>query len=136
MGKFIRNLLLVFSAGCAGGLANSITVWLFGVWGITRSLGVDIAPALTPAWLYPRIVWGGIWGFLFFLPVLKRKAVWRGFVLSLGPTIVQLFIVFPLKAQKGLMGMDLGAMTPLFVIFFNSVWGIKASLLLKFSRQG
>jgi hypothetical protein len=51
----------------------------------------------------------------------------QGLLLSLGPTLVQLFIVFPLKADKGVMGLDLGVFTPLFVIFFNAVWGLVAA---------
>lgn len=135
MKKLTRDVLLVFSAGCAGGLANSVVVWLFGLWGITESLGVSIAPTLTAAWLYPRIVWGGIWGFLFLLPFLRHKTVSRGLLFSLGPTIVQLCIVFPIKAKKGFMGMDLGTLTPLFVIFYNFVWGVKASVLLKLAKS-
>jgi hypothetical protein len=119
MNKLTRNILLVFSAGCAGGLANSIVVWVFGLLDITTSLGVNIAPTLTPAWLYPRIVWGGIWGFLFLIPLLHHNHLLRGAFFSLGPTIVQLFIVFPLKAHKGVMGLDLGILTPLFVLFFS-----------------
>ena len=71
MKKSIKRLLLkaliVFAAGCAGGLVNSIVVWLFGHLGITTALGVNIVPNLTAAWLYPRIVWGGIWGVSFSL---------------------------------------------------------------------
>lgn len=135
MNKLTRNILLVFSAGCAGGLANSIVVWVFGLLGITTSLGVNIAPTLTPAWLYPRIVWGGVWGFLFLIPLLQHNHLLRGALFSLGPTIVQLFIVFPLKAHKGVMGLDLGILTPLFVLFFNAVWGIKAAILLKMAEK-
>lgn len=130
MKKLTENVLLVFSAGAAGGLANSMVVWLFGVLGITSALGVSIAPALTLAWLYPRIIWGGIWGLLFLIPLLKHKTISRGLLFSLGPTIVQLFIIFPIKAHKGFMGIELGTLTPLFVLFFNFIWGIKASVLL------
>jgi hypothetical protein len=136
MGKYTGSILLVFAAGCAGGLANSITVWLFGTLGITPALGVSIAPALTPDWLYPRIVWGGIWGFLFLLPFLRDNYLLRGGIFSLGPTLVQLFIVFPFKGDKGLMGIDLGTLTPLFVVFFNLVWGVKAAILLKIADKG
>jgi hypothetical protein len=131
MNKIIRNVLLVFAAGCAGGLANSIIVWLFGHFGISGALGVKIAPHLSPLWLYPRIVWGGIWGILFLLPVLRNKTISKAFIFSLGPTLVQLFIVFPFKAHKGMMGLELGALTPILVLFFNFVWGIKTACLLK-----
>ena len=117
-----------------GGLANSLAVWLFGYLGITSSLGVSIAPSLSPAWLYPRLVWGGIWGLIFILPIYKSKLLLKGSILSLFPTAVQLFIVFPLKAHKGIAGIELGFYTPVFVLFFNWVWGIIAALTIKFEN--
>lgn len=131
MNTTLKKLALYFSAGSLGGLTNSIALWLFGALGITTSLGVKLAPALSPEWLYPRIVWGGIWGIAFFLPLLRTSYFLRGLILSLGPTLVQLFIVFPYKANKGMLGLELGSLTPLFVIFFNAAWGITAAYLLK-----
>ncbi len=128
------RLSLVFAAGCLGALANSLTVWLFGQWDITQALGVAIAPALTPAWLYPRIVWGGIWGALFLSPLPRLRWWLRGLVFSLGPTLVQLFIVFPVKADKGVGGLALGTLTPLFVLLFNAVWGVVAAWWLERCR--
>ena len=130
----MRKLLIFFTAGCLGGLANSIAVWLFGYFGITLSLGVSMAPSLSPSWLYPRIVWGGIWGLLFILPVLQSKLLLKGAILSLLPTAVQLFVVFPLKANKGMAGIDLGLYTPLFVLFFNWLWGFVSALTIKIGR--
>ena len=125
------KLTLVFAAGCLGGLLNSLTVWLFGITGITTLFGVAIAPTLTPPWLYPRIVWGGIWGFLFFWDSWHKNYLSRSLIYGLCPTFVQLFIIFPLSANKGLMGVELGRLTPLFVILFNSVWAISTALWLK-----
>jgi hypothetical protein len=130
-----KKLSLVFSAGCLGGLLNSLAVWLFGFVGITTMLGVMIAPQLSAPWLYPRIVWGGIWGILFLLPVMLKHPLARGLIFSLGPTLVQLFVVFPLKAHKGAMGLELGTLTPLFVIFFNAIWGLAAAYWLQTSDR-
>ena len=135
MKSLCRNLTFAFSAGCLGGFVNSVTVFLFGLIGITGILGVNIAPKLTAPWLYPRIVWGGMWGILFLAPLLKKSCILRGVLLSLGPTIVQLFIVFPIKANKGLLGIELGTLTPLFVIFFNAVWGVTAAYWLRFVAE-
>jgi hypothetical protein len=135
MNHFLKKITLFFSAGSLGGLINSITVWLFGILGITSAFGVKIAPALTKSWLYPRIVWGGLWGFLFLLPFFQRSSFLRGLLFSLGPTLVQLFIVFPIQAGKGLMGFDLGNLTPLFVVFFNAIWGICVAFWLKFIQE-
>jgi hypothetical protein len=132
MKKLAKRLTVIFAAGCLGGLANSLAVWLFGAYGVTKSLGVRIAPDLSPVWLYPRLVWGGIWGLLFLLPVFPNSVLKRGLLLSLGPTIIQLFVVFPYKADQGMMGMGLGALTPLLVFVFNAIWGITVVIWLRF----
>ena len=130
-----RKISLVFAAGVLGGLLNSLAVWAFGEFGITAAAGVKIAPKLTAAWLYPRLVWGGIWGVLFLLPMMQTSIWYRGFIYSLGPTLVQLFVVFPLKAQKGAMGLELGMLTPLFVVVFNAVWGWTAAIWLRLTGR-
>ena len=130
----MKKLLIYFAAGCLGALMNSLTVWLFGDVGITKHFSVSIAPSLSAAWLYPRIVWGGIWGLLFFLPMLNSKLIRKGSLLSLFPTAVQLFIIFPFKTNKGIAGLELGQLTPAFVIFFNWIWGVVTALTVKFSK--
>ena len=135
MNNLAKKLSLVFAAGCLGGLLNSLAVWIFGVIGITSALGVKIAPPLTAPWLYPRLVWGGIWGLLFLLPLMRKRFLYRGLIFSLGPTIVQLFIVFPVKANKGIMGFDLGLLTPLFVFVFNAIWGLAAAIWLRWVNK-
>ncbi len=130
----MKKALIFFAAGCLGAFANSVVVWLFGDLGISKSLGVSISPALTASWLYPRIVWGGIWGLIFFLPLLNSKPFSKGTILSLFPTIVQLFIVFPYKANKGVAGLELGLFTPVLAFVFNWVWGVVTSLTIKYSR--
>ena len=130
----MKKLLLFFAAGCVGALANSLTVWFFGDMGITSSMGVSISPSLSPSWLYPRIVWGGLWGLLFILPMLQSKPLLKGTLLSLFPTIVQLFVVFPYKTRYGIAGLELGLLTPVAVLFFNWVWGVVTALTIKLAR--
>ena len=130
----MRKLSIFFAAGCLGGLANSFALWLFGYFGITSYFGVSLAPTLSPSWLYPRIVWGGIWGLIFILPILKSKLLLKGTILSLFPTAIQLFVVFPLKANKGIAGIDLGLYTPLFVVFFNWVWGFVTAITIRIEK--
>jgi hypothetical protein len=130
----MRNFSLVFVAGCWGALINSLAVWLFGALGINSALGVNLAPPLTTAFLYPRLVWGGLWGFLFLIPLGRKSFPARGLIFSLGPTLVQLFLVFPVMAQKGVLGLQLGNLTPLLVLFYNAIWGLGAGLWLKWAR--
>jgi hypothetical protein len=135
MRNLSKNISMVFAAGCLGGLVNSFAVWAFGDLGINAALGVRIAPALTPQWLYPRIIWGGIWGLLFLLPLMRSRILSRGIIFSLGPTLVQLFVVFPLKAGRGYMGLDLGTLTPLLVFIFNAIWGIATAIWLRWAGR-
>jgi len=127
----MKTLQICFAAGCIGGFANSFAIWLFGKLGITALVGVSISPVFTPEWLYPRIVWAGIWGLLFIIPLFKKRIILKGTILSLFPTVIQLFVVFPFKAQKGLAGLDLGSYTPVFVILFNWIWGVVTAFFAK-----
>jgi hypothetical protein len=90
-------------------------------------MGVGIAPAWTPGWLYQRLVWGGIWGGVFLLPMFKNKVIMRGLVCSLAPSAALLFLFFPNYLGKGVMGQDLGDLTWLFVLVANAVWGVAAA---------
>ena len=135
MKGFFRNLTLAFAAGSMGGLVNSLVVWLFGRAGIPAELGVKLAPALTTPWLYPRLVWGGIWGFLFVLPIFRNQPFAQGLFFSIWPSVVQLFVVFPYQANKGLLGLDLGTLTPVFVLFYNAVWGLTAAFWLRMAGK-
>lgn len=125
------GIALCFAAGCAGGLVNSLVAWFSGASGLTSALDVDIEPVLTTAWLYPRIVWGGLWGWLFLLFRSPVRPLNQGAMLSFAPSAVQLFVIFPFVAHKGMLGLDLGTLTPLFVLVFNATWGITTAMLLR-----
>jgi hypothetical protein len=130
MEVFLRRISLVFSAGIVGGLINSVALWALGSFGVTAMMGIKLAPKLTPMWLYPRMVWGGIWAAMFLIPVFKNSPLKRGVLYSLGPTIVQLLVIFPHKAYKGYLGLELGGLTPVLVVVLNALWGITAAYWL------
>ena len=131
----VKNVSLTFAAGCVGGLANMLVVWSFGLWGLTQALGVQIAPHLSVPWLYNRLVWGGLWGFLFLLPQRNLSIPVRGLLYGLGPSLVQLLVVFPFQAHKGMLGLQLGYLTPAMVLFFNAVWGLAAGFWLQLTAE-
>jgi len=120
-------LAVCFVGGMLGGLSCSVFLWMLGNWGVTALLNVQIAPQLTADWLYPRMIWGGIWAIPYFLCVggLRSRRHWvrKGLYLSLLPTLYMLFVVFPLHLGKGQAGLALGMMTPLVVVATNLVWG-------------
>lgn len=126
----LRKLAVVYAGGTVGGLANSLAVWLFVQYQITDRLSVAIHPAFTPEWLYPKLVWGGIWGVLFFLPYRSRSIFLRGLLYSLGPSLLQLLYIYPIKQNQGWFGVQLGDWTFLYVLFFNAVWGLVAATII------
>ncbi|MBI5250062.1 MAG: hypothetical protein HY912_11260 [Desulfomonile tiedjei] len=128
--SILRRLSLTYAAGSFGGLANALAVWIIGYFKIAAAAGVNIAPDLTASTIYPRVVWGGLWGFMFLLPFFRNSPLLRGIIFGLVPALVALFVVFPAKAQNALLGLHLGTMTPLFVVIYNIVWGLAASYWL------
>ena len=130
----MKPLFVCYAAGCLGALVNSLVAWQTGELGIAQWAGVSLAPRLTAAWLYPRIVWGGLWGLLFWLPFMKARPLLKGILLSLLPTALQLFYLFPYQLGKGFAGLHLGLWTPAFVLVYNGVWGVVAALSIRYSR--
>lgn len=133
--RFFKSLTLVFAAGCLGGLINSLAVWISGTTELTAHFDVKIVPEMTRAWLYPRIIYGGLWGGLFLLPFLKRSYLFRGLLYSLAPSAVQLLIILPFCEHQGFLGTKLGDMTPAFVLGFNAIWGMTTGLWLQYVER-
>ncbi len=129
--SWTQALSLAFTAGAVGGLANAFAVWFFGNRNINQLLGVNIAPLLTTAFIYSKVVWGGLWGFLFMIEP-QQDLICKAIIISIFPTLVQLFYVFP-KDQKGAAGLKLGKLTPLLVVFFNLVWALAAATWISMS---
>jgi hypothetical protein len=122
-------------AGAVGALANSAFLWAAGASGATEALGVRIAPSPSAEWLQPRILSGAVWGLLFLLPLASQRWIAQGLALSLLPSAVQLFVIFPQRTSAGMLGMGLGALTPFVVIAANAVWGLAASAWLRLTGR-
>jgi hypothetical protein len=99
-----------------------------------RRAGIHDGAGFDPHVDLSALVWGGIWAFLFLLP-LSGSYYLRGALYSLGQTLIQLVIIFP-KMGKGMLGLELGYMAPVLVTFFGVIWGLATAFWLKFSREG
>jgi len=137
----MKKLSLLFAAGAFGGFCNVFFGWLFGMLHITKGLGIQMVVPLVPAVIYRQAIWGGIWSLLFLIPILNKRPVWKGVLLSIVPTLAALFIVIPARAkadtsglfigQNAMMGIYMGILTPVFVLVINAIWGIATALWLK-----
>ncbi len=121
--SLIQRAALYFTAAALGGLAVVITVWGFGQIGVADLFGVAVKTALAKEFIYKQMVWGGIWGLIFLLPI-GLKPVWlKGLVLTLAPVIVALVVLFP-QGGAGMLGLNLGTLTPLYIFIVNIPWGL------------
>jgi hypothetical protein len=91
-----------------------------------------MTPEFTPPWLYPRLVWGGIFGLLFATPFLEDRPIARGILFSLLPCALLLLVVLP-NMGKGLLGFEFGTLTPVLVVGLNFIWGIVGALWYRLS---
>lgn len=126
MSQWLRHSAFCFSAGAVGGVARAVAAWACARHGWDDHFGVHWSGSLSAGALYPRIVWGGLWAFLFLLP-LARGSLWlSGLLWALVVTLVQL-IVLPLLLHTGL---HLSLLPALALLLLNGVWGLVTALLL------
>lgn len=126
----VRKISGAFTGGALGALIDSANIWILGQAGVTAMLGISLRPQFTAPWLYPRLVWGGIWAMLLILPFFRQKTALRGILMSLAPTAMMLVMVFP-EMGLGLLGFKAGLLTPLLVLLLNFIYGMVASFWYK-----
>jgi len=117
-----------FCAGLLAAIVSSAFAWLCADFGLTEMAGVALQPTLNIKTLYPHMVWGGLWGLCYATTVAhvrtRRQWIRKGILISILPTLYQLLVVFPYHTAQGTLGIQLGMLTPLFVLCFNLVWGV------------
>ncbi len=123
-----RNAALYYAAASLGGLAVALTAWLLGTIGVPAIMGVDLQPALERATIYRLMVWGGIWGLIFLLPIAIRPLWLKALLLTLAPVLVALLVVVPSRGGELLL-LDKGALAPLYIYLINIPWGLVTAYL-------
>ena len=90
----VKKISSAYVGGALGALVDSLNIWFLGKIGFTALIGVGLRPAFKVEWLYPRLVWGGIWGLLLLLRFFKGSTSLRGILMSFAPTAIMFFVVF------------------------------------------
>lgn len=124
--RFIAGFLatLIFHQGVMAAL------WVAKVIPRAPFLMTPVAPLGVPS-VISLAFWGGVWGVLLlsFVNRLLPKFQWPAAVLlgAIGPTLVALFVVMPLK------GMPQASLATLLVLgcIINGVWGAGALLIAR-----
>ncbi len=130
----MRALHHVFSCLLAGALGSLLAClamqFAFGA-GLILPSGLAGA-SLCLDWAVPRMVVWSLWGLLFLLPVLSRRPVCKGLLLSLVPSIFMLLEAALLAGGNGLL--MLGYTIPV-VLAFNVIWALCATGWLALDRH-
>ncbi len=125
-----REISTTFAAGVFGGLVSCGAAWLCGKLNLFALLHCSLSGDFNKWRLYQHLVWGGIFGLCFLLPLLAGSTFKRGLVFGLLPAAFALLVVFPFWMHKGWLGVDFGHTTFLFVIVLNLIWGLATALWL------
>ncbi len=119
----LRKLSAAYAGGASGALVALAILWLLGRAGVLSSVDIALRADLSTAGLYRLLAWGGIWGFLFLLPLWKSAPVGRGALFSLAPTAAILLVFYP-RIGKGYLGFEYGVLTPVLIVLLGFLWGI------------
>lgn len=127
MQHWMRQSALCYAAGTLGGLAKGGLIWLCGQAAITAAFADQLALALRPSGIYPRLVWAGLYALLFLLP-FARSSLWLRGVLGAGAVSVLQLVVLPLM-QSG--SLHIFTFSTLSLIALNCVWGVVTAAALR-----
>ena len=127
-----RKLPIVFSSGAFGGFIEALSFYVFSLAGIVTMFGMPAAPGWKPEMIYRPVVWGGLWGIVFFIPFLDELYILKGVVLSLLPTLAAWYIFIPRRMPANT---HLGLKNLLLIIILNSIWGVATILLIKYFEK-
>jgi hypothetical protein len=125
-------LSVCFCAGLLGALIGIGAVSVLEMLGLPDLSAYVVRPLLSPGGFYPRLVWGGLWGLLFFLTIgsvrTRRHWIQKGVLVSMVPTLLTLILYLP--EQTGSTPKFFLA-APATIILLNLIWGVFTGL---FSR--
>jgi hypothetical protein len=112
----INSAAEAFAAGAAGALIFLIVFWILNQIGITPDQPF-------PAFWYKQLVWGGIWGFAFLIPLLRGQWWLRGLIVGAVASLAAIFVFGPGIAI-------LSPKTIVMIFVLNCVaWGMPAAYL-------
>jgi len=124
----LRPAAIYFAAGALGGFAVTLTVWCLGRLGVAEALGLPIAPALEKTTIYRQMVWGGLWGLVFLLPVRIERWWLRGLVMTLFPVLAVFLYFAPMRGGQYFV-LHWGIVAPFYVYVVNVPWGLVTAWL-------
>ncbi len=125
-------LCVCFCAGLIGVFAAMGGEWLWVRVGLPGLGGWALQPMPAVDGFCARLLWGGVWGLLFFIGVgsERRRKQWirKGLLFSLVPALLQLLLLFP---QMGHDSLAAGVLRPMLLLLLNLLWGATVGVMTR-----
>ena len=130
--EFVKAFIAGFVSTLVFHQGAMVAMHAAGLWPKPAYPMTPTAPLKVPA-VISLAFWGGLWGIVLWLAIRGQPELryWLIALLvgAIGPTIVALFVVAPLKGQPAGAGGDrkiiLGA------LLLNGIWGLGVALLMR-----
>lgn len=130
----MKTVLFVYGSGSVGALFACLIFWLIPFLGLAHIIHMPIFPVLSDAWLYPKIIWGGLFALCFALPFMRSNTLIKSLALALVISLSELFISLPFSPYKGAVGLNVGMYTFSFILIFNLIWSLMTNMTLKIAK--
>ncbi len=121
-----------FCAGMLGALIGIAAAWSWELLGLSDLGAYTLRPLLAPVGPYPRLIWGGLWGVLYFFTIgsarTRKHWIQKGLLISLLPTLYYLVFFLPEQLSSG---QELSFIAPVIVIILNLIWGVFTGLFAR-----
>src|SRR5262245_29313368 len=123
----LRRFAGPYAAGALAALVTSVLLWVAVRARLGAICDVELAKlfagVLDPRGLGWRVLEGSLYALAFPLARMRGLSPVRaGLLVSLLPTLRELFLQLP-GAGYGMLGVQLGALTPVVVLAANALWG-------------
>ena len=124
----IRRFAAAYFGGALGAVVVTLVLWGAARTGLLKE--IDVAWRTSLSWehsIAPNLLLGSLWGLG--LPLLRSRIpnlVRACLLLSMAPAMAQLFYWMP-RAGHGMLGVELGALTPVVILVASLLWGYTLS---------
>lgn len=125
-----RKISASFTAGVVAALLVALILRYLDRSGLFARIAVTLKPGIAFDHLLRECAWGGIWGLLSLLPLLKARTALRGLVIGLFPAAFTLFYRMP-RQGHGLLGLNYGDWAPLVILASWLIWGMASAFWYK-----
>lgn len=130
----LRLPFLLYASGTFGALVSLGLLTFLGGAGFHRALGVTMNPGfLNAGFICPRLVAGGVFAWIFLLPIPFRYGLLGLPFIAGAVTLLQLFLTLPQWEHAGYLGLRYGWAMPFFVFGYTLVWAFVTSTAMKLS---